>query len=106
MEAADDDREARFPKRSCDVKGAGVLIRLNADEPNQAEIIITADAGEERWHVNACVGLVDSHDIDGDLRSKDLSVCAIGSDTVYGGKRIRGNHRSPPADHISIIVVM
>src|SRR5262245_29626286 len=106
MEAADGNRDSRFPKRSCDVKRAGVLIRLNADEPNQAEITVTPEASEERRHVDACVGLVDSQNIDGNLRSKDLPVRAIGSDAVYGGKRIRGNHRSPPADHISIIVVV
>jgi hypothetical protein len=106
MEAADDDRDSCFPKRSCDVKGAGILVRLNTDEPNHAEIIVTPNAGDERRHVNARVGLVDSHNIDGDVRSKNLAVSAIGRNTVYGGKRIRGNHRSPPADHISIVIVM
>jgi hypothetical protein len=35
-----------------------------------------------RRHVNARVGLVDSHNIDGDVRSKNLAVSAIGCNTV------------------------
>jgi hypothetical protein len=88
MEAADDDGDSCFTKRSCDVKGAGILIRLNTDEPNHAEITVTPDAGEERWHGNARVGLVDSHNIDGDVRSKNLALRAIGCNPIYGGKRI------------------
>jgi hypothetical protein len=88
MEAADHDRNSCFPKRSCDVKGARILIRLNTDEPNHAEIAVAPDTGEERWHVTARVGLVDSHNINGDVRSKNLALRAIDCNPVYGGKRI------------------
>ena len=71
-------------------QGRGDTGRLNTDEPNHAEITVTPHAGEERRDVNARVGLVDSHNIDGDVRSKNLAVSAIGCNTVYGGKRIYG----------------
>jgi hypothetical protein len=88
MEAADHDRDSCFPKRSCDIKGARILVRLNTDEPNHAEIIVAPEAGEESWQVNARVGLVDSHNINGDVRSKNLALREIGCNPVYGGKRI------------------
>jgi hypothetical protein len=88
VEAANHNRDPCFPKRSCDIKGARILVRLNSDEPNHAEITVAPEAGEESWQVNARVGLVDSHNIDGDVRSKNLALRGIGCDTVYCGKRI------------------
>ena len=88
MEASDGNGNPGFPERSCDVEGAGILVGLNADERNEPEIAVTPKAREERRHIDPRVGLVDRRDVDGDVRSKYLSLGAIGRDTVYGGQRI------------------
>ena len=67
MEATDDDWNFRLPKRSRDIKGARILVRLNTDEPNKAEITVTPDASKERRHVDTGVRLVDRHNIDFDV---------------------------------------
>ena len=40
MEASHGDGESCGPERSCDVEGAGILVRLNADERNKPEIAV------------------------------------------------------------------
>ena len=104
MEAADDDWNFRLPKRSRDIKGARVLVRLNTDEPNKAEITVTPDASKERRHVDTGVRLIDRLNVN--FGPKDSPLRAVGSDTVDGSERIRGDHRAPPADHVSVVVVM
>ncbi len=106
MEASDSDGDPSFAERSRDVESAGILVRLNADERNDPEIAITTKAGEESRHVDARIRLVDRLDVDGDVRSKNLPLRAIGRNSVKGGERIRGNHRAPPTDHVSVVVVV
>src|SRR5262245_45901187 len=43
---------------------------------------------------------------DGDLRPEDPALCAIGRDAVDGRQRIRGDHRAPPSDHVTVVVVV
>ena len=57
-------------------------------------------------YVDVGVRLVDHRDVDGDVRPKNLPLGAIRGNAVNGGERIRGDHRAPPADHISVVVVM
>ena len=51
-----------------DVERARILVRLDADQRDQAEIAVAPEPGEQRRHVDARVGLVDRLDIDGDVR--------------------------------------
>jgi hypothetical protein len=106
MEASHGDEDSSFPERSCDVESAGILVRLNADERDNPDIAATPKAGEESGHVDARIRLVDRLDVDGNVRPKNPPLGAIGRNSVKGGERIRGNHRAPPADHVSIIVVV
>jgi hypothetical protein len=62
--------------------------------------------GEKRGDVDAGVRLVGHRDVDGDVRPQNLPLCAIRGNAVNCGERIRGDHRAPPADHISVVVVM
>jgi hypothetical protein len=102
VEASDGDGNPSLPERSCDVEGARILVGLNADERNKPKIAVTPKASEQRRHVYAHVCLVDHLDVDGDVRPKDLPLGAIGRDAVHSCKRIRGDQRAPPADHISV----
>jgi hypothetical protein len=86
VEAADDDWNFRLPKRSRDIKGAWVLVRLNTDEPNKAEITVTPDASKERRHVDTGVRLIDRLNVN--FGPKDSPLRAVGSDTVDGSERI------------------
>ena len=63
-------------------------------------------AGNNCQNVYTCVGLVDRVNVDYDIGAKHLALRAIESDTVECCKRVRWNHRAPPADYISIVVVM
>jgi hypothetical protein len=82
------------------------LVRLHADQGNQAKIAIAAIPGDERRHIDASVGLVDGIDFDFDLGPQHLTRDAIGRNAVNGGKGIGRNHRAPPADDVAIVVVM
>jgi len=106
VEASDGDGNPSLPERSCDVEGARILVGLNADERNKPKSAVTPKASEQRRHVDAHVCLVDHLDVDGDVRPKDLPLGAIGRDAVHSRKRIRGDQRAPPADHVSVVVVV
>ena len=56
--------------------------------------------------VDTRIRLVDHFDIDGDVGPENLPLGAIGRNAVNGGERIRRNHRPPPTDDVSILVVM
>jgi hypothetical protein len=106
MEPADSNRDSRFPKRSRDVKRARVLVRLNADQRDQAEARMTLEAGKERGQVDAGIGLIDSHDLDVDIGPKHLPFSAIGGYAINGGERVGRNYPAPPADHVSLVVIV
>src|SRR6516165_7130075 len=63
-------------------------------------------AGNNCQNVYTCVGLIDRVNVDYDIGAKHLALRAIESDTVECRKRVRWNHRAPPADYISIVVVV
>ena len=90
MEAAQGDLYPSLAERSCDIESARILVRLDTGQRDEAEITVRSEAGEERRHVDARVGLVDHLDVDGDVRSEYLPLGAICCDSVDGGKRVRG----------------
>jgi hypothetical protein len=106
VKSAHGDGDPRRAKRGCDIEGTRVLVRLNADEADKTEIAVAPEASEERRHIDACVGLVDRLDIDGDARPEYATLRAIKRDAVDGGELIRRDHRPPPAVHVSVVVVV
>ena len=106
MEAAHGNGNSGGLERSCNVEGAGILVRLNTNKRDKPEVAVAPEAGEQRRHVDARVRLVDHFNVDGDVRPKNLPLGAIGRNCVHGSERIRGDHRAPPADHVSVIVVV
>jgi hypothetical protein len=65
-----------------------------------------SEAGEERGHVDARVGFVDRLDVDGDIRSEHEPLGTICCNCVDGSKRVRRDHRPPPANYVSIVIVV
>src|SRR5215469_4337186 len=106
VKTADGNRNARLSERPRDVEGAGILVGLNADQCDKAEGVMAPKACYNCLNIDTCVGFVDRFNVDCDIGAKDLSLSAITSDTVECRERVRWNHRAPPADYISIIVVM
>jgi hypothetical protein len=58
---------------------------LDTDEPDEPEVMMGSEAGEERWHVDARVGFVDRLDVDGDIRSEHEPLGTICCNCVDGG---------------------
>ena len=106
VETAHGNLDPGLAERSSDVQRPRVLVRLDADESDQPEIVVAPKTGEERGYVDVGVRLVDHRDVDGDVRPENLPLGAIRGNAVYGGERIRGDHCAPPADHISVVIVM
>jgi len=106
MKASHDDGYSGVSERPRDIEGTGVLVRLNADEPNKTEIAVRSQAGEESWRVHSRIGLVNHRDVDGDVPPEHLPLGAIRRDAVNGSERIGWDHRAPPADHIAVVVVV
>ena len=100
------DLYAGGSKRPRDIDRARVLVRLNADEGDHAEAPMTAKTGKKRRHIDMGVGLIDCLYVEVDIRPEHLPFRAIGRDAVHVGQRIGRNDRAPPADHISIVVVV
>jgi hypothetical protein len=86
------------------VEGPRVLVRLDAYQSDHSEIVVTSKSCQKRRKVDARICLVDRHYVDGDVGSEHLAIRAVSC--IESGERIGGNHRSPPADHISIVIVM
>ena len=106
VEAAHRDRDAGIAERAGDVERARILVRLDADQRDQAEIAVAPEPREQRRDVDPGVGLVDDRDVDVDVRSEHLAFGAIGRNAIDGRERIGRDHRAPPADHIAVFVVV
>jgi hypothetical protein len=100
------DLDASFSERTRNVEGTGILVGLNTDEGDQSEIAVMPQTGQEARDDDPRVRLINRLDIDGDIRSKNLAFGAIGGDAVNSRKRVRRDHRAPPADDVAIIVVV
>ncbi len=70
MKPADHHLHARSAKPLSDIEGARILIGLHADQRDQAEIAVAAQAADQRVEIDAGVGLVDRLDIDLDIRAR------------------------------------
>jgi hypothetical protein len=106
VETPDHDRHARRPQRARNVESAGILIRLDADQRDEAEIALGAKSGDDPRDIYPRIRLVDSVDVDRDRASQNPTFRAIRGDAVQSRQRIRRNDRSPPADDVTIVVVM
>ena len=97
---------AGVAERLGDVERARILVRLHADQAEQAEIAVLAEAPDQLLDVDAGIGLVDDVDVDLDVLSQDVPLRRIERQAVNGGERIRRDQRPPPTDDVAVVVVM
>jgi hypothetical protein len=106
MKAADHHRHTIGTERAGDIERAGILIRLNADDPDQAESVVTPKQGAQLLDFDAGVDLVDDRDVDGGVGPEHRTEPRIPSEAIEHGERVRRNECSHPLDDIAIVVVM
>ena len=104
MEAADRDLHAELAKRPRDVHRARILVRLHADDADQAAI--AADDARDAFGPDAGVGLVEGGDVDLDIVAEHAALAAIQRQPVQNRQRVGRNRRTPPLDDIAVVVVM
>jgi hypothetical protein len=106
VEPADRHPDARGTEWPRDIQRPRILVRLHAHQCQQSEIAVLAKATDQLGNVDPCVGLVDHVDVEFDIRPERLPLCAVARQAVDRGERVRGNHPAPPADDVSVIVVV
>src|SRR5262249_4101420 len=106
MEAAHGDLDPGVAERSCNIESARILVRLDTGQRDEAEVTMRSEAGEKPRHVDARVGFVDHLDVDDDARSEYLPLGAICCNSIDGSKRVRRDHRPPPANYVSVVIVV
>jgi hypothetical protein len=106
MKPAHGNRQPGLAKRPGEIKGTRVLVGLNADKGDEPEVAVALEPVQKSGDVDAGVDLIDRHDIDINPGAEDFPLGTIDSDAVDGGQGVRRDHRSPPADNISVIVVV
>src|SRR5262245_32667290 len=106
MEAADHHRHASRPERAGDVERAGILVRLHAHDPDQAEPVVPTKLREQLLDFHARVDLVDHRDVDGGVGSEHLALPRIAAQAVKHGERVRRNESAHPLDNVAVVVVM
>ena len=106
VEAAHRHRNVRRPDRPRDIERAGILVGLHADQAEQTEVSMLAEAADQLRDIHPGVGLVDDIDIDGNIGTQDLALRAVECEAVNRGERVGRDQRPPPADDIAVIVVM
>ena len=72
------DRNAGLAQRLGDMQRARILVRLHADQADEAEIIVGAHVGDDAVDAHARIGLVDRGDVDIDVGPENLR-CAQSS---------------------------
>jgi hypothetical protein len=82
VEAADHNGDAGLPQGARDVERAGILVRLDPDQRNKPEVIVTTQPGEQGRHVDTSIRFIDRFDFNRDFRPKDLPFRTISRNAV------------------------
>src|SRR6187401_3151344 len=106
MKAADGNSDSRCAKRLRDVERARKLVRLNSDQRDKSEAAVATKAFDQPGNVDPGIRLIHDLDVDRDIRPEHLPLRAIGRDPIHGGERVRGAHRPPPPNEVTVVVVM
>ena len=106
MKTAETDRQPRREKRPRQIDGAGELVRLDADQPDQRAPAGTADLPDDALRPNPAIGLVIGIDVDLDLGAQHPPPPDVFGQTIQAGQRVGRDRRPEPLDRIAVIVVM
>ena len=106
MEAADDHGHALRAEWAGDIEGAGILVRLHAHDPNQAEPVMALKLRQQLPDFDARVDLVDHRDVDGGVGSEHAALPRIPTQAVKHGERVRRHEGAHPLNDVAVVVVM
>ncbi len=104
MKAAYDDGDVIVAKLAGNIDRAGKLVRLHADQTNQACACLfdlTCDA----LAIDDRVALVDGNDVNFDIRPEYSGVRRMAHETVNTGQAVGRDQGAAPLNHIAVVVV-
>src|SRR6185437_15554737 len=82
------------------------LVRLHADQPDHAEIVVLLELRDDVPDLYARVGLVHRGNVDRNVVAEHVALRGIHGQRVDAGERVGGDRRARPLDHIAVGVVM
>jgi hypothetical protein len=106
VKAAETDRQPGLQERPRQIDGAGKLVGLDADQPDQRAAASAADPPDDPVGPHPSVGLVIGLDANLDPGTQHMPLPQILGQAVQGGQRIGWYRRPEPLDRIAVIVVM
>ena len=104
MEPADHHRDAGGAELAADVERARELVRLHADQADEARL--AAHVTDQALDVHDGVALVERLDRDVDVRAEHLVGGTIGKQPINAGEAVRRDGRAHPLDDVAVHVVM
>ena len=106
MEAADADLDASRPQGTGEVQHMRELVRLDADEADEAEAARLLDLPGDAVRADARIGLVDRENLDVDVFAERLGLHRLLRDAEEARERIGRQRRFHPLDDVAFVVVM
>ena len=106
VEAADADGDAGLAQRAREIDRARELVRLHADEADQAVPAVALDLPDDGIRIDAGVGFVVGREDDLHVLAQHLPPGAILGQAVQGCQAVGRHDRPEPADHVAVIIVM
>ena len=82
------------------------MVRLHADQADEAEITVGAHFGNDALDAHPRIGLVDGDNVDVDIGPEHFTLRAIVDQAVHRRQRIGRHRRAEPADDIAVVVVV
>src|SRR6516165_12696558 len=105
MKPADADRQAGLQKWPRQIDGAGKLVRLHPDQPDEGPATGSAYHADDPVRPDPAVGLVIGVDADRHIATEHPPPARVLGEPVEAGERVRGYRRLDPLDRIAVVVV-
>src|SRR5579864_672588 len=109
VESADGDLDVRGAQLAGKIEGAGILIRLDADQGDQrsgAFFFKLSQSAGDFIHAKAGVGFITGGDVDFDVVAQQAARFRIQGEAVHDGEGIRGDGGAKPLNQVAIVVVV
>src|SRR3954453_21806348 len=106
MEAADTDLHAGGQERPGDIDGAGKLVRLPPDKPDQGAAAGLADRPDDTLRTHPPVRLVIGMQDYFGIGPKDLAPLRVFREAIQAGQGIGRNGGPKPLDRVAVVVIV
>ena len=106
MESADADLQALGAELPGEVDRARILVRLDADEPDQRSPAPALEIANDLARHDAAVGLVVGLDGEIDAGPQHLPTAGVLGEAVHARERVGRHDRAEPLNRIALVVVM